>query len=112
MAELVKARSVFLGTLSPYRGAGQVEPGQRVAGSDPVGTRSRHPDVEVNGFSSSPTSFVVYLDPPVGVSWLDSSTLPIGFQTGHPLEGPGMFLLIPSSPDAPNNPWSFKTQGI
>ena len=26
----------------------------------------------------------MYLDPPVGVSWLDYTTLPIGFQTGHP----------------------------
>ena len=31
----------------------------------------------------------IHLDPPVGVSWLDYPTLPIGFQTGHPLEGPG-----------------------
>ena len=27
---------------------------------------------------------IIYLDPPVGVSWLDYPTLPIGFQTGHP----------------------------
>ena len=30
-----------------------------------------------------------YQDPPVGVSWLNYPTLPIGFQTGHPL-GPGI----------------------
>ena len=32
----------------------------------------------------------MYLDPPVGLSWLDYPTLLIGFQTGHPLDGPGM----------------------
>ena len=36
----------------------------------------------------------IHLDPPVGVSWLDYPTLPIGFQTGHPLEGPGRFTVF------------------
>ena len=34
--------------------------------------------------------YIYYTRTLQGVSWLDYPTLPIGFQTGHPLEGPGI----------------------
>ena len=58
----------------------------------------------------------IYQDPPVGVSnglphttyrlpdraplRMDYPTLPIGFQTGHPLEGPGNQELVCKTCDA------------